>query len=259
MSDYQISKKKKVVADGIFRAEVHELLASMLKEKGFAGVEVRMTPVKTYVVIRTTRPRDVLGESGRNVRELTSLIQKRFGFRPNQVELLTARVESRGLSAMAQAESLKFKLVQGMPARRACYAVLRTVMESDAKGCEVSVAGKIRAQRAKTMKFKDGYMIAKGHPADLYIEQAIRTVSMRQGILGIRVKIMLPHDPKGINGPKLPLPDNVIVHEPKTSDRQLTKPDVISYKPAAPAVPQVVGDLTMVAQEVEESQIEATA
>ncbi len=45
------------------------------------------------------------------------------------------------------------------PPRRACYGVLRFVMESGAKGCEVIVSGKLRAQRAKSMKFKDGYMV----------------------------------------------------------------------------------------------------
>ena len=38
---------------------------------------------------------------------------------------------------------------------------------------------------------------------------------MRQGVLGIRVKIMLAHDPEGKMGPKMPMPDAVIVHEPK--------------------------------------------
>lgn len=35
------------------------------------------------------------------------------------------------------------------------------------------------------------------------------------GVLGIKVKIMLPHDPKGQMGPKTPLPDNVQIVEPK--------------------------------------------
>lgn len=43
---------------------------------------------------------------------------------------------------------------------RACYGVLRFVMESGAKGCEVIVSGKLRAARAKSMKFKDGYMVS---------------------------------------------------------------------------------------------------
>lgn len=38
---------------------------------------------------------------------------------------------------------------------------------------------------------------------------------MSTGVLGIKVKIMLPWDPNGKNGPKKPLPDNVIVQEPK--------------------------------------------
>eukprot|EP01055_Gregarina_sp_Pseudo9_P001892 Gregarina_sp_Pseudo_9__1891@NODE_2298_length_1051_cov_582_959486_g2115_i0_p2_GENE_NODE_2298_length_1051_cov_582_959486_g2115_i0NODE_2298_length_1051_cov_582_959486_g2115_i0_p2_ORF_typecomplete_len263_score75_19Ribosomal_S3_C/PF00189_20/1_7e03Ribosomal_S3_C/PF00189_20/4_5e29KH_2/PF07650_17/1_8e09_NODE_2298_length_1051_cov_582_959486_g2115_i0160948 len=213
----QISKKKKFVRDGIFKAEVSELFSNILGEDGYAGVEVRMTPVKTQIIIRATRPREVLGEQGRRIRELTSLVQKRFGFRPEQVELLAERVENRGLCAMAQAESLRYKLLRGLPVRRACYGVLRNVMEAGAKGCEVVVAGKLRAQRAKAMKFKDGYMIAKGHPAKMYIDQAIRSVQMRQGVLGVRVKIMLPHDPDGLQGPKAPIPDNVVVIEPKST------------------------------------------
>ena len=50
-------------------------------------------------------------------------------------------------------------------------------MESGAKGCEVIVSGKLRAQRAKAMKFKDGYMIAAGHPAEDYIVGCVRWAS----------------------------------------------------------------------------------
>lgn len=44
----------------------------------------------------------------------------------------------------------------------ACYGVLRFIMESGAKGCEVVVSGKLRAARAKSMKFTDGFMIHSG-------------------------------------------------------------------------------------------------
>lgn len=60
-------------------------------------------------------------------------------------------------------------------------------MESGAKGCEVIVSGKLRAARAKSMKFKDGYMVASGEPAKLYIDAAVRHVLLRQGVLGIKV------------------------------------------------------------------------
>ena len=104
-------------------------------------------------VIRATHTQEVLGEQGRRIRELTSLIQKRFKFPENSVSLYAAKVQNRGLSAVAQCESLRYKLLNGLAVRRACYGVLRFIMESGAKGCEVVVSGKLRAARAKSMKF----------------------------------------------------------------------------------------------------------
>ena len=106
-----------------------------------------------YPVIRATHTQEVLGEQGRRIRELTSLIQKRFKFPENSVSLYAAKVQNRGLSAVAQCESLRYKLLNGLAVRRACYGVLRFIMESGAKGCEVVVSGKLRAARAKSMKF----------------------------------------------------------------------------------------------------------
>merc|ERR1712066_692576 len=184
-------------------------------EDGYSGVEVRVTPTRTEIIIRATRTQSVLGEKGRRIRELTSVVQKRFSFPEGSVELYAEKVANRGLCAVAQCESLRYKLVGGLAVRRACYGVLRFIMESGAKGCEVIVSGKLRGQRAKAMKFTDGYMIKSGEPKRQYVDTAVRHVALRQGMLGVRVTIMLPHDPTGKTGPKMPLPDQVIVHEPK--------------------------------------------
>merc|ERR1712226_1203533 len=204
-----------MVADGVFYAELNEFLMRVLAEDDYAGVEVRVTPIRTEIIIRATRTRDVLGEKGRRIRELTAVVQKRYNFPENSVELFAERVENRAACAMAQAESLRYKLMGGLAVRRACYGVVRFIMENGAKGVEVIISGKLRAQRAKVMKFKDGYLISTGEPKKHYIDFAVRHVLMRQGVLGIRVKIMLAHDPEGKMGPKMPMPDAVIVHEPK--------------------------------------------
>merc|ERR1719181_578430 len=88
-------------------------------------------------------------------------------------------------------------------------------MENGAKGCEVTVSGKLRAQRAKVMKFRDGYLISTGEPKRHYISEAVRHVAMRQGMLGVKVKIMLAYDPEGKMGTKMQIPDNIVIHEPK--------------------------------------------
>lgn len=137
-------------------------------------------------------------------------MQKRFKFPENSLELYAEKVQNRGLSAVAQCESLRYKLLGGLAvrryghpplrshsfpdtpfvwARRACYGVLRFVMESGAKGCEVVVSGKLRAARAKSMKFTDGFMIHSGQPARDYVDYAVRHVLLRQGVLGLKVKM----------------------------------------------------------------------
>jgi small subunit ribosomal protein S3e len=198
--------------------------------------QARVTPQRTEIIIMATRTQNVLGEKGRRIRELTAVVQKRFignildspqsswimlfvcfrfNFAPGAVELYAEKVATRGLCAIAQAESLRYKLIGGLAVRRACYGVLRFIMESGAKGCEVVVSGKLRGQRAKSMKFVDGLMIHSGDPCNDYVDTATRHVLLRQGVLGIKVKIMLPWDPTGKTGPKRPLPDNVSVVEPK--------------------------------------------
>ncbi|VDK67717.1 unnamed protein product [Onchocerca ochengi] len=217
----QMSKKRKAVQDGIFKAELNNFLMKELAEDGYSGVEVRRTPARAEIIILATRTQSVLGERGRRIRELTSVVQKRFGFADGTVELYAEKVTNRGLCAVAQCESLRYKLVGGLAVRRACYGVLRFIMESNAQGCEVIVSGKLRGQRAKSMKFVDGLMIHSGQPVNEYIQQAVRHVQLRQGVLGIKVKIMLPHDPKGNMGPRVALPDQIHIQEPNEAPNPL--------------------------------------
>lgn len=55
------------VADGVFYAELNELLTRELAEHGYSGVEVRVTPMRTEIIIRATRTQNVLGESQRRL------------------------------------------------------------------------------------------------------------------------------------------------------------------------------------------------
>lgn len=86
-----ISKKRKFVADGVFYAELNEFLHRELGADGYSGVEVRVTPLRTEIIVRATRTQNVLGEKGRRIRELTSLVQKRFNFPEGNVELFAER------------------------------------------------------------------------------------------------------------------------------------------------------------------------
>ena len=52
------------VADGVFYAELNELLIRELAEDGYSGVDVRVTPLRTEIIIKATRTQNVLGRCG---------------------------------------------------------------------------------------------------------------------------------------------------------------------------------------------------
>jgi ribosomal protein uS3 len=215
-ADYPMSKKRKFVADGVLYAELNDYLTRELGADGYSGVEVRKTPVKVSIIIRATKTQNILGVQGRRIRELSSLIHQRFFPRKqlSYVQLYAEKVLNRAMCAVANAEQLRAKLISDMPVRRACYGVLRYIMDNEAKGVEVIVAGKMRGQRAKAMKFRDGYMIKSGNAARFYVDKAIRHIQLKQGMLGITVTIMLPYDPTGKSGCKVRQSDVVTVNDP---------------------------------------------
>ena len=148
------------------------------------------------------------------------------GFAEGSVELYAEKVANRELCAIAQAESLRYKLLGGLAVRRECYGVLRFIMENSAKGCEVVVSGKLRGQRGKAMKFKDGYMISSGQPRPR-IHRLLR--ASRPAPPGVRRDQGENHARLGPQGPHRPatIPDTVTNHNPKDEDESgVAKPFV---------------------------------
>uniref|UniRef100_A0A2K5Q4H6 Ribosomal protein S3 C-terminal domain-containing protein n=1 Tax=Cebus imitator TaxID=2715852 RepID=A0A2K5Q4H6_CEBIM len=182
----QISKKRKFVTDGIFKAELNEFVTQELAEDGYSGVEGQVIPARTEIIILATRTQMFLW-----ILEPTAVVQKRCGF------------PEGGLCAIAKAASLR--------------------------------------QKAKSMKCADGLMIHSGDPVNCYVDTAMCHVLLRQGVLGIKVKTMLPWDPTGKTGPKKPLSDHVSIMEPK-DEILLTTPisEQKDGKPELPAMPQPV-------------------
>jgi len=67
------------------------------------------------------------------------------------------------------------------------------------------------------MKFKKGYMISSGEKRD-YIEVGARHVLLKQGVMGVKVKIMKEYDPKNSQCASVPLPDFVEFLDVKKED-----------------------------------------
>lgn len=94
-------------------------------------------------------------------------------------------------------------------------------------------------------------MIHSGQPAKDFIDSATRHVLLRQGVLGIKVKIMRGSDPEGKAGPQKSLPDSVTVIEPK-EEQPIVQPMSTDYGPKAQAAERAAQDAR--AQEEAEQQ-----
>ena len=161
MPPKKITIKRKFVADGVFHAELNEFLTRTLGEEGYAGIEVRATSVATEIRVRCAKAKDMLAKPNRKIKEIKSLLQKRFMYNDtdNKLDLsIKPLAYERSLCAAAQAEALKYKLLAGTPVRNAANNVMGTVMrQGKAIGCEVRISGKVRGQRAKAQKYVMGY------------------------------------------------------------------------------------------------------
>ena len=90
----QISKKRKFVADGVFYAELNEMLTRELAEDGYAGVDVRVTPLRTEIIIKATRTQQVRDERKEKRREEKTPV----GYREGQAKVAFCFSFLRGLA-----------------------------------------------------------------------------------------------------------------------------------------------------------------
>lgn len=91
------------------------------------------------------------------------------------------------------------------------------------------------------MCVQDGFMIHSGQPVNDFIDSATRHVLLRQGVLGIKVKIMRGSDPEGKSGPQKSLPDAVTIIEPK-EEQPVLQPMSQDYGAKALAAQQAAQD-----------------
>jgi len=187
-----------------------------LAEDGYGGVEVIWKQTKQLdVIIRAKRTKNVLGEKGRRIRELTMAIIDRFHFDDRSVSVYAEAIQSPPLSALCQALSLKYKILCGLEVKRAGEGVLRFIENGGADGCEIIISGKLKGQRAKAMKFKFGNMIHSGNDKTFYIDKSVQQCCLRSGVIGIQIRILLRFQQTGIGGPKIHRSDVVKVLPPK--------------------------------------------
>lgn len=183
-----MASERKFVAENIRRVLLKEYLMKEVSRAGFGGLDVQRTPMGTRVILTTERPGLVIGRRGQTIKNLTAVIEDRFGFENPQIEV--QEVENANLNAQIMAEKLAFSLERGWHFRRAGHSTVRRIMDAGARGCHIIVAGKLTGQRHRTEKFKEGYIKFCGEPKANFIDHGYAVAKLKMGVIGVTVEIM---------------------------------------------------------------------
>ncbi|MFX0092601.1 MAG: 30S ribosomal protein S3, partial [Candidatus Hodarchaeota archaeon] len=175
---------------GIQYSQIREFLQNKLSHAGFGGIQIHKTPMGHRIEIQAERLGMVIGRRGRNIHELTEELKDRFGL--DNPELDVKNLQNASLNASVMAARLVSQIERGFHFRRAAYSLIRRIKGAGARGVEIIISGKLTSQRARTESFREGFVAKCGQPADVFVDTHTTYVVLKQGLVGIKVKIMRP-------------------------------------------------------------------
>jgi small subunit ribosomal protein S3 len=219
------------VKENARRAEIDEFLSQELKRAGYSKVEMNKTPLGTRVVVYAAKPGLVIGRRGQSIRDLTAVLEQQFGVQNPQISVAT--LEAPELDPKVVASQIAMALQRGIHFRRAAYWALQRTIEAGALGVEIAIRGKLTTDRARYEKYKAGYLPSVGEAIDRIVRFAVVDTQLKQGLFGIRVRIMPPN---------VSLPDRPVIRDVPQKPVEAQKP-VVAEVAAEGAVIQEVAEV----------------
>lgn len=206
---------KKYIHDGLIYSELHELFGKQFQTNCYAGLDLKLNQSPIKLSIKVLNPQEIIGENKFRLKQLQNMVAQRLEVPTDNVDIVFEKIADKGLEPAVHAEQLRLAFLENKPYKRVINSIIKNVRAAGGQGVMVRVAGKLKGQRAKAIKYFDGLLIQSGQPAKDYIKRSLAEAKCKQGIIGIQVSVMLPHDPEGIKGPSKIIPDKITVLEPK--------------------------------------------
>ena len=182
-----MSSVKNVIKDNYNAMLINDFLREKIKDAGFSNVEISKNPTGTRVTLYVTRPGIVIGRKGTGIKELTELLEKKFGLKNPQVAV--EEIQKPELSPNVMCNRMASHLERGTAFRRATMWTMQQIMENGAMGTQITISGKLRGDRSAFEKHSAGILPRAGHHADVVVSEDIVHVETAMGLIGIRIRI----------------------------------------------------------------------
>ena len=183
---------KNVMSSNYKNMELDEYLKETLRETGYGGVDIQKTPIGTRITLYVTRPGLVIGRKGSGIKDLTSKLEQKFGLNNPQISVM--EIEVPELNPQIMANRIAQLVERGTAFRRASMWTINTVMGAGAMGVEITIAGKLRSERAHFEKHSSGVIPKSGNAADKIVKLGITDVLTKMGLMGIQLRIALKNE-----------------------------------------------------------------
>jgi len=181
---------KEMLKERVRRVQVHDYVRNKTTRAGFGGLSIQRTPLGTHVRIAAERPGLVIGRKGSDIQKLTEELERKFGYENLQVE--AGEVNNFALNPLIMAAKVANSLERGWNYRRAGNSMLQRIMDSGARGCQITIAGKLTGLRHRTEKFLSGHIKFCGETALELMDVGIAQAKLKPGTIGVKVAIMRP-------------------------------------------------------------------
>jgi small subunit ribosomal protein S3 len=187
-----MSAVKNVIKSNYRNMELDEFLSQTLKDAGYGYVDVQKTPLGTRITLYVTRPGLVIGRKGTGIKELTTKLEQKFGLSSPQISVMEVAIPE--LNPKIMCNRIAQLIERGTAFRRAALWTINTVMNGGALGVEVSIAGKLRSERAHFEKHSAGIVPKSGDVALRVVHVGITHVLTKMGLMGVQLRIAQKND-----------------------------------------------------------------
>lgn len=229
--------ERQIVAQKIKEREIQEFILNYLGSLSCSYIKMQRTPLGERIIVYTSKPGLIVGKKGANIKILTRILKEKYAMDNPQIEvgeipnpnLDAASVAKNIVSGLLRFGTKKFKVL--------AYKALDNVIKSGALGAEIVVSGRgLPGERAKSWRFKAGYLKKSGDIAESFTDKSIEASNLRSGTVGVKVSILHPD---------IVLPDfikikSVEIEETVTEGMTKDLKEVIESKEAETVVKEVV-------------------
>ena len=181
-----------VMKNNFRNLELDEFLSETLRDAGYGRVDVQKTPIGTRITLSVTRPGLVIGRKGTGIKDLTSKLEQKFGLSNPQISVI--ELEAPELNPKIMCNRIAQLIERGTAFRRAAIWTNNTIMNAGALGVEITVAGKLRSERAHFEKHAVGLVPKSGDVANKVVRYGVTHVLTKMGLMGIQLKIAIKNE-----------------------------------------------------------------